>query len=82
MRKTLAIINAATAITIICLMVWTALPSGSIDQDVAIIGGSDGPTAVWLTTGKMDEIAYAIPVLFCALLLVNTYALYKSTKEA
>lgn len=82
MRKTLAIINAATAITIICLMVWTALPSGSIDQDVAIIGGSDGPTAVWLTTGMMDAIDYAVPCLFCALLLANAYVLCRLTKEA
>ena len=63
-------------------MAWTALPSGFIDENVAILGGSDGPTAVWLTTDKMDAIAYAIIVLFCALLLANTYALYKSTKEA
>ena len=82
MKKTLAIINAATAIIIICLIAWTALPSGSIDEDVAIIGGSDGPTAFWLTTGKLDAIGYIIPALFCALLFANTYALYRSTKEA
>ncbi len=82
MKKTLAFINAAIAITIICLMVWTALTSGSVDDDVPILGGSDGPTAVWLATDKMDAITYAIFALFCALLLANTYALYTSTKEA
>jgi len=82
MNKTLAFINAATAMTIICLMAWTALPSSPIDKDVAIIGGSNSPTAIWVTTDKMDAIAYFIPVLFCVLLLANTYALYRSKKEA
>ncbi|MDD5707509.1 MAG: hypothetical protein PHR35_16420 [Kiritimatiellae bacterium] len=82
MRKTLAFINAAIAIIIICLMVWTALSASLIHEDAAVIGGSDGPTAVWLTADKLDGIAYGIPVFCCALLLANTYALYMSTKGA
>ena len=52
--------------------------SGSIDKDAVIIGGTEGPTVIWLTTGN---VAYVAPMLFCVLLLVNAYALCKSTNS-
>ncbi|MDD2348460.1 MAG: hypothetical protein PHS50_09380 [Kiritimatiellae bacterium] len=83
MKKTLAFINVATAIVIMCLTIWTALSLGFIGKDVAplIIGGSDGPTAIWLATDNLNAL-YALPVLFCVLLIANAYALCKSTKKA
>jgi len=78
MKKTLAFINVATAIVIICL---TALPWMVLPSDDRIIGGSDGPTAIWLATDNLNAL-YALPMLLCALLLANAYALCKSTKKA
>jgi hypothetical protein len=80
MKKVLALINVVTAIIVICLMAlaWTTWPSGSIDKDAVIIGGTEGPTVIWLTTGN---VAYVVPMLFCVLLLVNAYALCKSTNS-
>ncbi|MGI6098254.1 MAG: hypothetical protein GX174_01005 [Lentisphaerae bacterium] len=75
MRKILVFINAATAVAvIICLTVLLALPLAPVDDDVGIIGGTDGPTAIWLTN---PMIAYVIYVLLCILLLANAYTLYK-----
>lgn len=74
MKKILVFINVATAIIIISFMILIALASAPIEDDIGIIGGADGPTAIWLT----DPVgACVVFVLFCILLLANAYALYK-----
>ncbi len=75
MRKILALFNVATVIVILALLVSVMFVPKAVDSDLHVIGGADGPTAVWLTTAKLDFFAYAIPLYFCILLLTNSYVL-------
>ena len=85
--KTLAFINVATAIVIMCLTIWTALSLGFIGKDVAPLIIGHCPNSNLVGHDNLNAL-YALPVLFCAsnsktlsALQINQKSLNRSVTE-
>lgn len=53
--------------------------SDTLNDIVGVIGGSEGPTAVWLSSGY--EHSWAVPVCLGILFILNAMALFKANKN-
>lgn len=51
----------------------------TLAEVVGVIGGADGPTSVWLSSGF--EHSWAVPVCLGILLVLNAVALYQANRN-
>jgi Na+-transporting methylmalonyl-CoA/oxaloacetate decarboxylase beta subunit len=88
MRKVLAIINSIAGVTVLAI-ICTSLFSQQhtttkteVDsaESIGIIGGSNAPTAVWMSSQNGYE-TWLYPVAFGALFVANAVILFNSVKK-
>ncbi len=53
--------------------------NSTLSEVVGVIGGADGPTTAWLSSGF--EHSWAVPVCLGILFILNAMALFKANKN-